>query len=69
MGQTVLLNDYENIYWSMVREYHLKPELSHFLAAVRKVRTFFLCTTIEHNHFSRGENGERSIHNLVSHNG
>jgi uncharacterized LabA/DUF88 family protein len=35
-GQVVLLIDYENVHWSMVREYHLEPELSKLLESLKK---------------------------------
>jgi uncharacterized LabA/DUF88 family protein len=35
-NQVVLLIDYENVHWSMVREYHLEPELSKFLESLKK---------------------------------
>jgi hypothetical protein len=35
VGQVALLIDYENVHWSMVREYHLEPELSKFLESLK----------------------------------
>ena len=33
--QVVLLIDYENVHWTMVREYHLEPEISRLLEALK----------------------------------
>lgn len=35
-AQVALLIDYENVHWSMVREYHLEPELSNLLESLKK---------------------------------
>jgi uncharacterized LabA/DUF88 family protein len=40
-GQVVLFIDYENIHWSMVREYHLEPEISRLLEELRKAASKF----------------------------
>jgi uncharacterized LabA/DUF88 family protein len=34
-SQAVLLIDYENVHWTMVREYHLEPEISKLLEALK----------------------------------
>ena len=34
--QVVLLIDYENVHWTMVREYHLEPEISRLLEALKR---------------------------------
>jgi uncharacterized LabA/DUF88 family protein len=36
MGQVALMIDYENVHWSMVREYHLEPEISNLLQSLKK---------------------------------
>ena len=36
MPQAALMIDYENVHWSMVREYHLEPEISNLLDSLRK---------------------------------
>lgn len=36
MAQVALMIDYENVHWSMVREYHLEPEISNLLESLKK---------------------------------
>src|SRR5437016_3418242 len=35
LSQVALFIDYENIHWTMVREYHLEPEISKFIAVLK----------------------------------
>ncbi|MGH2639401.1 MAG: NYN domain-containing protein [Rhabdochlamydiaceae bacterium] len=36
MAQVALMIDYENVHWSMVREYHLEPEVSNLINSLKK---------------------------------
>lgn len=36
MPQVAMLIDYENVHWSMVREYHLEPEISNLINSLKK---------------------------------
>ncbi len=36
MSQVALFIDYENIHWTMVREYHLEPEISRFILVLKQ---------------------------------
>jgi uncharacterized LabA/DUF88 family protein len=35
VSQVALFIDYENIHWTMVREYHLEPQISKFIAVLK----------------------------------
>jgi uncharacterized LabA/DUF88 family protein len=41
MGQVALFIDYENIHWTMVREYHVEPEISKFISTLKQTTEQF----------------------------
>jgi uncharacterized LabA/DUF88 family protein len=36
VAQAALMIDYENVHWSMVREYHLEPEISNLMESLKR---------------------------------